>query len=79
MEPNWDEVRERLMAMTTKQLRSIGREWFNGILGGASTKADIAATMATQMRNWWLNCAEWGGRERVANVLKAIEREEVDA
>lgn len=72
MEPNWDELKARLMAMTTKQLRQIGRSWFAGCLGGASTKAEYVGNMIAQMHHWWHHCAEWGGQDRVRNVLKDI-------
>lgn len=75
-EPDWDELSGRLSAMTVKQLRSITSAWFVGSMGGASTKRDIVHTMCGQMRNWWRNCAEWGGRERVKNVLKTISEVE---
>lgn len=71
MEPSWETVRETLMGMTTKQLRAIARDWFSGMLGGASTKADIAGTMATQLRHWW-HLPDGYGRERVRNVLRDV-------
>lgn len=71
MEPNWDEIRERLEAMTTKQLRAIARDWFSGCLGGASRKGDMAAAMVTQLRHWW-RLPDGYGRERVRNVLRDV-------
>lgn len=38
MEPSWDALRDHLGAMTVRELRGIGRRWFNGTLGGASGK-----------------------------------------
>lgn len=73
MEPSWDALRDHLGVMTVKELRGIGRRWFNGTLGGASSKGAIADAMVSQMRHWWHNCAEWGGRGRVKNVLKDID------
>ena len=73
MEPDWDEVERKLLAMTVKQLRAIGRKWFAGMLGGASSKRDIAQTMTVQMRHWWTSCGD-SGRGRVRNVMMALER-----
>lgn len=75
MEPDWTDVERRMRALTLRQLKPV-RWWFDGCLGGASTKADVCHTMASQMRHWWHACAEWGGRERVANVLKELEKAE---
>lgn len=71
MEPSWDEIRERLEAMTTKQLRAIARDWFSGCLGGATTKSAIAGEMATQLRHWW-HLSDGYGRARVRNVLRDV-------
>lgn len=71
MEPDWDDVERRLLAMTVKQLRAIGRKWFAGMLGGASSKRDIAQTMTVQMRHWWRSCGD-SGRGRVEGVLSAM-------
>ena len=73
MEPNWDDVERRLMALKVRQLRELGRAWFCGLLGGASAKREMAQTMASQMRHWWTACADNGGRERVRKALKALE------
>lgn len=78
MEPDWRELSERLMRMTMRQLRKVGGRWFSGMMGGASAKGEYVQTMVGQMRHWWHECADRGGRERVGNVLKTIiEIEEV--
>lgn len=73
MEPDWDDLRCRLMALTMRQLRPIGRAWFNGSLGGASTKAEYVREMVSQMRHWW-HLPDGYGRQRVRNVLADIGR-----
>lgn len=73
MEPSWETVRETLMGMTTKQLRRLGREWFNGTLGGASAKGAIADAMVSQMRHWW-HLPDGYGRDRVRNVLRDVDK-----
>lgn len=73
MEPKWEELREQLMGLTTKELRTIGRRWFNGALGGASRKAEIVGEMVSTMRYWWRSCADRGGQGRVCNVLHDIQ------
>lgn len=78
MEPDWRELSERLMRMTMRQLRKVGKLWFDGMMGGASAKGEYVQTMVGQMRHWWHGCADRGGRERVGNVIKTIiEIEEV--
>lgn len=72
MEPNWVELERRLARMTMKQLRPIGKRWFNGDMGGAGAKAEYVQTMCSQMRYWWRSCVEMGGRERVEKVLQMI-------
>lgn len=74
MEPSWETVRETLMGMTTKELRGIGRRWFAGCLGGASTKAQIVDEMVSQMRHWW-HLPDGYGRQDVANVLRDVGKE----
>ena len=69
-EPNWSELEARLKQLTVRQLRRIGSHWFNGMLGGASSKGDIICEMVSQMRSFWRN--KEGGRERVANVIREI-------
>ena len=71
MEPSWEAVRETLMGMTVRELRGIGRRWFAGCLGGASTKAQVVGEMATQLRHWW-RLPDGYGRERVRNVLRDV-------
>lgn len=75
MEPDWTDVERRMKALTMKQLKPV-RWWFDGCLGGASTKGEVCQTMASQMRHWWNACAEWGGRDRVRNVLNELEKAE---
>ena len=72
MEPSWDALRDHLGAMTVKELRGIGRRWFNGTLGGASSKGAIADAMVSQMRHWW-RLPDGYGRGRVRNVMKDID------
>lgn len=76
-EPCWEALRDELMGWRVKELRSLGKRWFNGSLGGASSKRQIVDGMVTQMRHWWLRCEEMGGRERVANVVAYVR--EADA
>ena len=71
-EPDWKDLKETLLGMTMRQLRPIGKRWFNGAMGGASRKSAHVQTMVAQMRHWWRSCAEQGGRERVESVLKDI-------
>lgn len=73
MEPDWDYIGETLMSLTMRELRPIGKRWFNGMLGGASAKAEYVGTMVDQMRNWWRRCAEQGGQDCVRNVLRDVE------
>lgn len=76
VEPDWGDVRARLMAMPMRKLRPIGRRWFSGMLGGSTAKGKYVGTMVDQMRYWWRSCADRGGRERVSNVLKTIAEAE---
>jgi hypothetical protein len=69
MEPDWEDVERRLSALTVKQLRELGRTWFGGCLGGASTKRGIARTMTSQMRHWWRMDV---GRVRVRLVMEEL-------
>lgn len=71
MEPDWESLRERLLGMTVRELRGIGRRWFAGCLGGASTKAQVVGEMVSQMRHWW-HLPDGDGREDVANVLRDV-------
>lgn len=75
MGPDWEDVERRLLAMTVKQLRELGRTWFPGCLGGESTKRGITQEMVAQMRHWWTSCGDFG-RGRVRNVMIALERME---
>ena len=79
MEPDWAGLEKLLRSMTVVNLRKLGRTWFMGMLGGASTKRDIAQEMVAQMRHWWRSCADNGGRERVDDVLRDIVRLAGDA
>lgn len=71
MEPSWDALRDHLGAMTVRELRGIGRRWFAGCLGGASTKAQIVDEMVTQLRHWW-HLPDGYGRDEVRNVLRDV-------
>lgn len=75
MEPNWNDMRQRLSKLTVKSLRTIGRTWFNGSLGGASSKFELVYTMVSQAQHWW-NLPDEHGRQRVRNVLAMIEEME---
>ena len=46
MEPDWTDVERRMKALTMRQLKPV-RWWFDGCLGGVSTKAEICRTMAS--------------------------------
>lgn len=72
MEPSWDALRDHLGAMTVRELRGIGRRWFAGCLGGASTKAQIVDEMVSQLRYWW-HLPDGYGRDEVRNVMRDIE------
>ena len=74
-EPNWGEVRDRMLALTLKQLKPV-KALFNGCLGGASTKGETVGEMVGQMRHWWRNC-DWQGKTRVQRVLRELRRAEV--
>ncbi len=75
-EPNWRELKARLMKLTMKQLRPIGRKWFMGFLGGASIKAEYVGKMVTKMRHWWQLYESEGGYDSVRSILADIERAE---
>lgn len=78
MEPDWTDVKKRLMALTLKEIRPIARGWFMGCLGGASRKDETVREMVSQMRHWW-HLPDAIGRGRVRNVLVELERAERDA
>lgn len=70
MEPDWEDVERRLSALNVKQLRELGRTWFSGCLGGASTKRGIVQAMVAQMRHWWRMDV---GRIRTRYALSMLE------
>ena len=72
-EPDWNEVRGRLMALTMRQMRPV-RWWFSGCLGGATAKGDVVREMVSQMRHWWHHAD--GGPARVARVLAELDEAE---
>lgn len=72
MEPDWGEVRARLMAMPMRKLRPIGSSCLGGMLGGASTKAEYVAEMVSQMSHCWRNDA----RAIAERALAAIDEAE---
>ena len=74
MEPDWNDVQRRMMALTVKQLKPV-RWWFGGCLGDAHTKAETVHEMAMQMRHWW-NMPFGHGRDRVNNVLRDLKEAE---
>lgn len=72
VEPDWEDVQRRLGALTIKELKVL-KPWFNGSLGGASSKADIAREMTSQMRYWWHECYETHGHIVRSIVAKLNE------
>ena len=70
-EPDWNSIRSRMMALTLKRLAPV-KILFLGCLGGASTKAEIIATMVSQMRHWWRN----GASDRAIQALQELEKVE---
>jgi hypothetical protein len=70
-EPDWNSVQSRMMALTLKRLAPV-KILFLGCLGGASTKAEIIATMVSQMRHWWRS----GARDRAIQALQELEKVE---
>ena len=76
MEPNWEDIRRRLMRLTLTQLKPI-RAYFNGCLGGASTKADVVDGMIRQMRHWW-RTTEVDSPERIRIETVTIELEKAE-
>ena len=68
MEPNWEKVKEHMLAMTVKELAPIKRKWFMGCLCGLSGKAAQVGEMVGQMRYWW----HIGEYEQVTSVLKEL-------
>jgi hypothetical protein len=76
IEPYWNEIEQRMMALTLKQLRPI-RAYFNGCLGGASTKADVVDGMIRQMRHWW-RTTEADSPERIRIETVTIELEKAE-
>lgn len=77
-EPDWPYVESRILALKARQINSIASAWFNGSIGGASTKRERAQVMASQMRSWWHADDYYGDvpRQRVANVLEMLAEEE---
>ena len=76
MEPNWEDIRRRLMRLTLTQLKPI-RAYFNGCLDGASTKADVVDGMIRQMRHWW-RTTEADSPERIRIETVTIELEKAE-
>ena len=74
-EPDWADVQKRMSALTLKQLKPV-KAWFNGNLGGASTKAEVIQTMTNQMRYWWRNVEGGMGKSRVRHVMEELEKAE---
>ena len=77
MEPDWEAIAERMMRLTVRQLKPV-RWWFNGCLGGASTKSEVVRQMVSQMRHWW-RLSDGRGKQRVRNVLKDLKEAEEGA
>lgn len=74
-EPDWGELKERLSKLTVKQLRVLTGRWFNGSMGGATTKSDIIHIMLIQMASWY-RAPEQIGHGRIANVLTDLAKVE---
>ena len=74
VEPEWEDVRARLMALPMRLIRPIGRMRFMGSMGGASAKAEYVGEMIISMRYWWNNVEN--GQEQVNDVLLMIENAE---
>lgn len=74
-EPNWGEVRDRMLALTLRQLKPV-KALFNGCLGGATTKGAIVGEMVGQMQHWWHHC-DWQGKSKVQHVMRELRRTEV--
>ena len=70
IEPYWSDIEQRMMKLTLKQLRPV-LKWFNGSLGGASSKRDKVHEAVSQMQYWWGHVE--GGQGRVSNVIKELE------
>lgn len=75
LEPDWDEIESRMLALTLKQLKPI-KAWFNGCLGGATSKREAVRVMRNQMRYWWRHIDGDAGKIRVRRVLKTLEEVE---
>lgn len=77
-EPDWAVVESRILGLKARQVNAIASAWFNGSMGGASTKRDRASVMTTQMRSWWRADPYYGlaPRQRVVNVLEMLAEEE---
>ena len=77
-EPDWAMVESRILALKARQINAIASRWFNGSMGGASTKRERAQVMVTQMRSWWRADPYYGlaPRQRVANVMQMLAEEE---
>lgn len=74
-EPDWNEVEHRMLDLTLKQLKPV-KGWFNGSLGGVTTKAEMIHTMVNQMRYWWRHVEGDIGKIRVRHVLEDLEKAE---
>jgi len=67
-EPDWNEVERRMSALTLKQLKPV-KGWYNGSLGGVTTKAEMIRMMTNQMRYWWRHVDGDIGKIRVRKIL----------
>ncbi len=69
---DWNEIKERMMKLTLRQLRPVLR-WFT--LGYASTKGDKVSIAVSQLR-YWVHYNGKDGRARAWNVMRELEKAE---
>ena len=69
-EPSWNSLQERLSKLTLRKIKPIKKKWFDGAMGGASSKQEIVQEMVSQMRYWWHNADD--GQSRVTRIVEEI-------
>ena len=69
-EPNWNSLQERLSKLTLRQIRPIKKKWFDGCMGGASSKYEIVREMVSSMRYWWRNAED--GQSCVMQIVEEV-------
>lgn len=81
-EPDWEMLRQRMDAMTMRQLKPV-KAWFCGCLGGVSGKAAVINEMVGQMEHWWRRAqsktCDAADRQALLTRLGKILREIDDA